>query len=48
MRKAFPKKNKPIPTGVMNIRGKVVTNPNEKKIVTLKHLKHRMRKRQKK
>ena len=32
MRKAFPKKNKPIPTGVMNIRGKEVTNPNEKKL----------------
>ena len=45
MRKSYPKKGKPIPTGVKNYKGKVVTNPKEKKIVTLKHFKHRMRKR---
>ena len=44
-RKAYPKKNKPIPTGVKNLKGKVITNPEEKKTVTLKHFKHRLRKR---
>ena len=44
MRKAFPKNSTPLSTGVMNNRGKVITNPNEKKNVTLKHFKHRMRK----
>ena len=31
MNKAFPKKTRPIPTGVINIEGKIITNPNEKK-----------------
>ena len=44
LRKAFPKKTKPLPTGVKNIQGKVITNPNEKKKVILKHFEHRMRK----
>ena len=44
-RKAYPKKQRPVPTGVKNFHGKVVTNPNEKKQVTLKHFTHRMRKR---
>ena len=44
-KKAFPKKTKPIPTGVKNVKGKVITNPKEKKKVTLAHFKHRMRKR---
>ena len=43
MRKAYPKVNKPLPTGVKDINGKVVTNPIEKKKVTLKHFQHRMR-----
>ena len=46
MRKAHPKKSNPLPTGVMNVVGKVVTNPKEKKIVTLDHFEHRMRKRE--
>ena len=45
MRKAFPKKNKPLPTGVKNIEDKVITNPAEKKKVILKHFANRMRKR---
>ena len=45
MRKSFPKKNKPLPTGVRNIKGKVITNPEEKKKVILEHFKFRMRKR---
>ena len=45
MKKAYPKKNKPLPTGVKNIRGKLITNPDEKKKVTLEHFVHRMRKR---
>ena len=45
MRKAYPKKSKPLPTGVLNVVGKVITNPKEKKIVTLDHFSHRMRKR---
>ena len=45
LRKAYPKKNKPIPTGIKNIKGKIITNPDEKKKVTLQHFEHRMRKR---
>ena len=45
MRKSFPKTSKPLPTGVKNIEGKVITNPKEKKAVILEHFKHRMRKR---
>ena len=45
MRKAFPSKNKPLPTGVMNNHGKVITHPKEKRDVTLAHFEHRMRKR---
>ena len=30
-RKAYPKKNKPIPTGVKNLKGKIVTTPEERK-----------------
>ena len=44
-RKAYPKKVRPVPTGVKNVHGKVITNPNEKKLITLKHFRHRMRKR---
>ena len=42
-RKAYPKKSKPIPTGVKNINKKVITNPEEKKEITIKHFEHRMR-----
>ena len=45
MRKAFPRKSRPLPTGIMNIDGKVITNPDEKKKITKKHFEHRMRKR---
>ena len=45
MMKAYPNKTKPIPTGVKNLKGKVVTNPEERKQVTLDHFDHRMRKR---
>ena len=45
MRKAFPKKAKPLPTGVKNEQGKVITNPAEKMKVTQNHFVHRMRKR---
>ena len=45
MRKAFPKKKKPLQTGVKNIEAKVITNREEKKHVILKHFAHRMRKR---
>ena len=31
MKKAFPSKTRPNPTGVLNIEGKVITNPKEKK-----------------
>ena len=41
--KAYPKKLKPIPTGIKNINKKVITNPEEKKEVTIKHFEHRMR-----
>ena len=44
-RKAYPKKARPVPTGVKNIHGKVITNPNEKKVIIQKHFEHRMRKR---
>ena len=44
-RKAYPKKFKPVPTGVKNIHGKVITHPEEKKEITIKHFEHRMRKR---
>ena len=45
LKKAYPRKTKPLPSGVKNIKGKVITNPVEKKKVTLKHFQHRMRKR---
>ena len=45
MMKSFPKKSKPLPTGIMNIKGKVITNPEEKKNVRLEHFEDRMRKR---
>ena len=45
LKKAYPSKTKPIPTGVKNVIGKVITNPSEKKRVTLEHFEHRMRKR---
>ena len=45
MMKAYPNKTKPIPTGVKNLKGKVVTNPEERKQVILDHFDHRMRKR---
>ena len=35
MRKAYPKINKSLPAGVKDFKGKVVTNPHEKKKVTL-------------
>ena len=31
MRKSFPKKTKPFPTGVKNVEEKVITHPKEKK-----------------
>ena len=46
-RKTYPKKSKPLPTGIKNINGKVITNPEEKKKVTIKHFEHRMRRRPK-
>ena len=45
MKEAFPKKKKPLPAGVKNIEGKVITNPQEKDKIILKHFVHRMRKR---
>ena len=45
LRKAFPRNSKPLPTGVKNVKGKVITNPKEKIKVTLEHFEHRMRKR---
>ena len=36
--KAYPKKVRPVPTGVKNVHGKVITNPNEKKHITLNTL----------
>ena len=44
-KKAYPKKAKPLPTGVLNVEGKIITNPEEKKKVILEHFRHRMRKR---
>ena len=44
-RKKFPRKTKIIPTGVKNIKGKVITNPDEKKKITLELFQHRMIKR---
>jgi hypothetical protein len=44
MKRAYPNKTKPVPTGVMNIEGKVITNPKEKGKVILDHFTHRMRK----
>ena len=43
-RKAYSKKIRPVPTGVKNIIGKVITNPKEKKDITFQHFGHRMRK----
>ena len=31
MAKAYPKKTKPLPTGVKNVKGNVITNQDEKK-----------------
>ena len=45
MRKSYPKKFKPLPCGVTNIEGKLITNPKEKEKVILEHFTHRMRKR---
>ena len=45
MKKSYPKNTRPLPTGVKNIEGKVITNPVEKKNVILDHFSHRMRKR---
>ena len=33
MKRAYPNKVKPIPTGVLNIEGKLITNPKEKEKV---------------
>ena len=44
-KKAYPKITKPLPTGVKNVEGKIITNPEEKKKVILEHFRHRMRKR---
>ena len=41
--KAYKKKLKPIPTGVKNINGKVITNPEGKKPLTINHFEQRMR-----
>ena len=45
MRKAYPSKSNPLPTGVNNAQGKLITNPKEKRKVTLDHFQNRMRKR---
>ena len=45
MRKAFPTKARPLPTGVKNLEGKLITNSKEKRKVTAEHFEHRMRKR---
>ena len=45
MRKTFPTKSKPLPTGVKNLEGKLITNSKEKRKVTVEHFEHRMRKR---
>ena len=44
-KKAYPTKTKPLPTGVQNVEGKIITNPKEKQKVILEHFTHRMRKR---
>ena len=41
----YPKKSKPLPTGVLNVEGKIIANPEEKKKVILEHFRHIMRKR---
>ena len=46
LRKAYPKNVKPLPTGVENTKGKVITNSTEKEAVILEHFEHRMRKRE--
>ena len=46
LRKAFPPISKPIPTGIINVTGKLITNPQEKNKVTLEHFKYRRRKRE--
>ena len=46
LRKACPKNVKPLPTGVENKKGKVITNFTEKEAVILEHFEHRMRKRE--
>ena len=45
IRKSFPKKILPLPTGVKNVFGKVIINQEEKKQVILEHFRHTMRKR---
>ena len=45
MRKAYPSKSNPLPTGVKNAQGKLITNPKEKRKVTLEHFQNRMRNR---
>ena len=45
LKKAYPKVEKPLPTGVKNMSGKVITNPKEKSKITIEHFNHRMRKR---
>ena len=45
MHKAYPSKSNPLPTGVKNAQGKLITNPKEKRKVTLEHFQNRMRKR---
>ena len=37
-KKAYLKKSKPLPTGVLNVEGKIITNPEEKKKVILEHI----------
>ena len=44
LRKAYPKNTHVLLTGVKNYKGKLITNPNEKKSVLLDHFQHRMRK----
>ena len=45
LKKAYPKVENPLPTGVKNMSGKVITNPKEKSKITSEHFNHRMRKR---
>ena len=44
-KKAYPKNTRALPTGALDIEGKIVTNPEQKKKVILEHFTHRMRKR---